>query len=88
KVKGNDLNFRLDYSLRDDVTINHILDQNQSEPTRGTKTISLAPSVDYQVNNNLNLRLFVDYSQTQPKTSLGYPITRIQGGIRVRLELE
>ena len=88
KVKGNDLNFRFDYSLRDDVTINHILDQNQSEPTRGTKTISIAPSVDYQVNNNLNLRLFVDYSQTQPKTSLGYPITRIQGGIRVRLELD
>ena len=85
--KGNDLNIKFDFSFRDNITINHYLDQDLAEPTRGTRDISINPSVDYQVNKRLNLRLFFDYRKTVPKTSAAYPITNTAGGITVRFSL-
>ncbi len=87
-VKGNDLNIAFTYSVRDDITINHVLDQGQNEPTRGLKSIGISPSIDYQATNSLNLRLFVDYRKTEPYTSSAYPITSIRGGLTVKLSLE
>ena len=86
--KGNDLNIKFDFSFRDDISINHYLDQETAEPTRGTRTISISPSVDYDVNKRLNLRLFFDYNKTIPKTSAAFPITNTQGGITVRFSLQ
>ena len=85
--RGNDLTFTFDYTLRDDITINHIFDQSQNEPTRGLRSISINPSIDYQASDNLNLRLFVDYQRTEPYTSLSYPITSVRGGLTVRISL-
>ncbi len=85
--KGNDLNFKFDFSFRDNITINHYLDQDLAEPTRGTRDISINPSVDYQVNKRLNLRLFFDFRKTIPKTSAAYPITNTAGGVTVRFSL-
>lgn len=83
----NNLNFKLDFSIRDDVTYNHVLDQNIVQPTRGANTIKLSPSIDYTLNKSLNLRLFVDYTKTLPKTSASTPITQIRGGLTVRFTL-
>jgi len=85
---GNDLNFAFDISIRDDITVNHLLDQDTPPiPTRGSKTISIQPSVDYNVSEQLNLRLFVDYRKTNPATSASFPITNTSGGIQVRFSL-
>ena len=85
---GNDLNFAFDISIRDDITVNHLLDQETPPiPTRGSKTISIQPSVDYNVSEQLNLRLFVDYRKTNPATSASFPITNTSGGIQVRFSL-
>jgi len=86
-VLENDLNFKMDFSLRDDVTVNNRLDQNLSEPTRGSKTISISPSIDYVVNNRLNLRLFFDRRKTVPATSASYPVSNTKAGISVRFTL-
>ena len=86
--KGNDLNVKFDLSFRDDITINHLLDKNIAEPTRGSRTISISPSIDYDVNKRLNLRLFFDYNKTVPKTSAAFPITNTQGGVTVRFSLD
>ncbi|MEM6964418.1 MAG: cell surface protein SprA [Bacteroidota bacterium] len=85
--QGNDLNVEFDFSFRDDVTINHLLDKNIAEPTRGTRTIRISPAVTYDINSKLNLRLFFDYNKTVPKTSAAFPITNTQGGITVRFSL-
>ena len=85
--KGNDLNIKFDFSFRDDISINHYLDQETAEPTRGTRAISISPSIDYDVNKRLNLRLFFDYNKTIPKTSAAFPITNTQGGVTVRFSL-
>lgn len=93
KVKGkearleNDLNFRFDFSLRDDRTTNYVLDQNTAEPTSGARTYSLSPSLDYVVNDRLNIRLFFDRRRTRPYTSASFPITNTNAGIAVRFTL-
>ncbi len=83
----NDLNFKFDFSIRDDITINHVLDQNVSQPTRGQMTIRISPSIDYIINNRLTIRAFYDYNRTVPATSISYPITNVQGGLTVRFTL-
>ncbi len=86
--KGSDLNVEFNFSLRDDITINHLLDQGVAEPTRGLRQIQFSPSVDYDINKRLNVRLFFDYSKTTPKTSASFPITNTRGGVTVTFSLE
>jgi cell surface protein SprA len=85
-VLDNDLNFKFDLSYRDDITFNRPLDQDPVR-TRGLRTLRIAPSIDYQLNKNLNVRLFYDYSQTTPATSASFPITNAQGGMTIRFSL-
>lgn len=86
-LQGQDLDIQFNFSLRDDVTFNHILDQGIREPTRGNYALSLSPSAEYQLNQRLSLRLFFDYRRNVPKTSAGFPRTDTSGGIIVRFQL-
>jgi cell surface protein SprA len=88
KPAGNDMNFKFDFDYRDDITVNHRLDLTAvAEPTRGSRTITISPSVDYALNKQLKLRLFCDYRKTVPKTSQSYPITNINAGVTVQFSL-
>ncbi|MCW3463314.1 T9SS outer membrane translocon Sov/SprA [Chitinophaga nivalis] len=87
KKLQNDLNFRLDLSFRDDKTANNRLDADLAIPTSGQKVIGIAPSIDYIVNNRLNLRFFYDRRQTIPVISTSYPIINTKGGITFRFVL-
>jgi cell surface protein SprA len=82
-----DLNINCEFSLQDQITINHLLDQDQQEPTRGQKQIRFTPSADYQYNKRLNFRLYVEYTKNIPKTSATPPRTEIYGGITVSFTL-
>jgi cell surface protein SprA len=74
--------------VRDDITINHLLDSpNQAVPTRGARTTSINPAVEYALNKRLKLRLFTDYRKTVPKTSQSFPITTLSSGITVQFSL-
>ena len=83
-----DMNIGLQFQLNDDITINHFLDQDIHERIRGQFVLRISPSVDYQMNNQLNLRLFVDYTNTRPKTSQTPPTTNIFGGLTVSFNLQ
>ena len=87
QLQGRDLNINFDFSLRDDVTFTHILDQGIIEPTRGNYALSLSPSAEYQLNERLSLRAFFDYRRNVPKTSSGFPRTNSSGGVIVRFSL-
>ncbi|HEU4552767.1 MAG TPA: cell surface protein SprA [Chitinophaga sp.] len=87
KKLENDMNFRLDLSYRDDRTVNNRLDADLVIPTSGQKVIGIAPSIDYVVNNRLNLRFFYDRRQTIPVISTAYPVTNTRGGITLRFML-
>lgn len=91
KVKANtgrDLNIKVDFSYRDDITTNHLLDQDISNPTRGSTTIRITPTADYQLNKRLNLRLFWEYTRILPKTTESFPTTNTSAGITVRFSLK
>ncbi len=80
-------NFQFDFSYRDDKTVNHILDQNTSQATRGMQTLRIAPSIDYIINTRLTVRAFFDYSRTIPAVTTAFPITNMKGGVTLRFSL-
>jgi cell surface protein SprA len=65
----------------------HSLQRAEAQPSRGSTTISINPSIDYQLNRRLALRLFTDYRRTIPKTSQSFPLTTINGGITIQFKL-
>lgn len=83
----NDLNWRLDFSFRNDRTVNHQLDQRPGVSTRGSRTISFSPSVDYTVNQRLNVRVFFDHRSTVPAVSESFPVSTTNAGVAVRFTL-
>lgn len=87
KKLQNDLTLRLDMSIRDDATSSSYLDQNSSLPTGGAQTITISPSIDYVLNNRINLKLYFDERKTTPKISTTPPITTIKGGVQIRISL-
>ncbi len=86
--QSNDMNFKFTFEYRDDITVNHQLDQrDEAIPTRGNRSIKISPSVDYALNKRLSLRVFTDYSKTIPKTSQSFPITTVAAGVTVQFKL-
>jgi cell surface protein SprA len=80
----NDLNIKVDISLRDDKSSNNYLAQNQSIITRGQKVIRISPSIDYIVNDKLTLHFFYDRSQSIPYVTSSFPITNTEAGVTLR----
>ncbi|MCW3125350.1 MAG: hypothetical protein JWO03_1008 [Bacteroidetes bacterium] len=83
----NDLKFKVDVSYRDGITINHRIDQTEPQITAGSNTLTISPAIDYMVNKNINVRLFCDYSHTNPRVLSSFPTTNIKGGIQLRMSL-
>ncbi|MCS6935344.1 MAG: cell surface protein SprA [Chitinophagales bacterium] len=82
----NDLNFRFDFSYRDNITVNHRIDE-LPQITQGARTITIQPSIDYIISKRMNIRLFFDQTRTVPKISTGFPTTNTRGGITLRFSL-
>ncbi|MCC7031092.1 MAG: cell surface protein SprA, partial [Chitinophagaceae bacterium] len=86
KLKS-DVNIKLDLGLRDDYTTINRLDQRVSRPTRGQKVITISPSIDYILTQNVTLRFFYDRRQSIPYVSNAFPITTTRGGLMIRFLL-
>jgi cell surface protein SprA len=80
----NDLNFNVSVGYRNDLTSNSYLAQSTNIPTQGQKVISISPTLDYIVNDFLQLRFFYDRRQSVPVLSTSYPITTTRAGITLR----
>jgi cell surface protein SprA len=83
----NELNFRFDFKVRDNVTVNNRLDQSASLPTGGSKEITFSPTIDYVLNNRINLKLYFDQRRIIPYISSSAPITNTRAGIQIRISL-
>jgi cell surface protein SprA len=84
---SNDLTLRLDIDIRDDAMSSSYLDQGAALPTGGQKVIRIDPSVDYVLNNRIQLKLYFDQQRTTPKISTTPPIVTTKGGIQIRIAL-
>ncbi len=87
KKLENDVTFRFDFSLRDDATSNSKLDQNQAFGTAGQKVIRISPTIDYVLNNRINLKFYFEQNRVIPKIATSAPVTTTRGGLQVRISL-
>jgi len=91
--EASDLNFSFDFGFRNNRSFKNPFetsDDDEVDPlgTRGSKTISINPAVDYDISKKLNARLFFDYTRNEPNTTIGFPTTNIAGGVRIRFTLD
>lgn len=92
KIKGkpieSDLNFKMDLSYRRNLTIIRKIVDEISTPTGGQNIISLKTALDYQLTQNINLRLFYDWIRTSPQTSNSFPTANTNAGFSLRFNLQ
>ncbi len=80
----NDINMKVDVGYRDEFGSNTYLAQNVTQFTSGQKVITIAPSIDYIISDQLTLRLFFDRRQSIPYVSTSFPITTTRAGLTLR----
>ena len=83
----NEIKFRFDFRIRDNVTVNNRLDQVATLPTSGSKEITLTPSIDYFLNSRINIKLFFEQRRVIPYISSSAPITNTRAGVQIRISL-
>lgn len=88
KPKGNDLQFTLDFGIRDNISRTSVLDLGvQGVTNNGSKQISFAPNILYNINKSLNARLFFDYRKNIPYSTNAYKSVNASGGIAIQFLL-
>jgi cell surface protein SprA len=87
KKLDNDVTFRFDFSLRDDATANSKLDQNTAYPAAGQKVIRFSPTIDYVLNNRINVKLYFENNKVIPKLATTAPMSTTRGGVQIRVSL-
>jgi cell surface protein SprA len=87
KELSNEINFRIDFRVRDNVTSNSRLDQNSSFATNGSKEITISPTIDYYINNKINVKLYFDQRRVNPYISSSAPTVDTRAGVQVRISL-
>ncbi|MBI1305232.1 MAG: cell surface protein SprA [Bacteroidetes bacterium] len=94
KVRGNrillenDLNFRFDLSIRDNVTIRRDIELNESTAQAGTRMFTVRPTIDYKVNDNTNIRMYFNRNVNHPKNSQSYVTALTDFGVSLRYTLQ
>ena len=83
----NEIAFRFDLVIRNNITINSRLDQEATLPTGGSKEISIIPTIDYYLNSRVNLKLYFDQRRVIPYVSSSAPITNTRAGVQIRISL-
>jgi cell surface protein SprA len=91
KIKGkpikSDLNLKADLSFRKNETVIRRIVEETSQSTGGTNIISLKISVDYVINERINIRFFYDRIMNKPVISTSFPTTNTNAGLSLRLML-
>jgi cell surface protein SprA len=88
KPLQSDLNLKVDVSFRKNVTMIRRVVDEISTPTGGTNIITLRSAIDYQLTQNINLRIFYDWIRTTPQTSASFPTSNTNAGFSLRINLQ
>ena len=77
----------MDFKIRDNVTANSRLDQDNNFATGGSKEITISPSLDYLINNRIKIKFYYDQRRIIPYISSSAPITNTRAGVQVNISL-
>ncbi|MDE3741430.1 cell surface protein SprA [Maribacter polysaccharolyticus] len=83
RLKG-DMNFKVDATLRKNITIIRYLDIDNNQITSGQDLFSLNFTVDYALSKNLSALFYYDHSYSQFAVSTAYPQTTISSGFTIK----
>jgi hypothetical protein len=83
----NEINFRVDVRIRDNVTANSRLDQDNNFATGGSKEVTISPTIDYFLNSRVNIKLYFDQRTVKPYISSSSPTTNTRAGVQIRISL-
>ncbi|WP_139125835.1 T9SS outer membrane translocon Sov/SprA [Arcticibacter eurypsychrophilus] len=84
----NDVNLKMDVAINDIKTVIYRADVEDAEVSSGAKTISIKPSLDYILNQRLNVRLFYDGSVNKPYTSQTFNTSFSNFGINLKFTIQ
>ena len=84
----NSLNARFEMTMQDRKTRNRRLDSNESQAIIGGNfLLILKPTIDYTVNQKLNVMFFVEQNFNTPYISTSFPSSFTSIGFRIRFTL-
>jgi cell surface protein SprA len=83
-VMKSDLNFKVDFSIRDNKTIIRYLDIDNSQTTAGQTLYSGQLSIDYALTKNLTALFYYDHTFSEYAISTAFPQTTIRSGFTLR----
>ncbi|MGI8581184.1 MAG: hypothetical protein ACR2KX_03275, partial [Chitinophagaceae bacterium] len=63
------------------------LDQQSAFATAGSKEMTLSPTIDYSINNRINVELYFDQRRVTPYISSAAPTVNTRAGMQVRISL-
>ena len=99
-ILENDFNFRTDISIRENRQILWNLDEDVDKTPNpndieedlnntiaGNRMVNIAPTVDYNINKNLNIRIFYTRNVNIPFVTLSFPRKNTQFGFSLRYTL-
>ncbi|MCB9231117.1 MAG: cell surface protein SprA [Bacteroidia bacterium] len=85
----NSLNARLEMTIRDRKTRNRKLDSQETQGLNGGNfTFILKPTIDYTVNQRMNVMLFLEQNVNRPYISTSFPTSFTSVGFRIRFTLQ
>lgn len=83
-VLRSDLNFKMDFSVRENKTIIRYLDIENNQTTAGQTIYGLQFSADYALSKNLTALFYYDHTFSEYAISTAFPQTTIRSGITLR----
>ena len=85
---SNDLNLRLDFTLRNQTALNRDILTGISQATSGNKSIQISFAADYALSKFLTLTAYYDRQMNKPLlTSSSYPVTTQDFGVSLKFIL-
>ncbi len=88
KVLESNLTVKVDLSFRRNISIIRQIETGISQPTGGTNILTMRSSADYQLTQNITLRLFYDWIRTSPQTSASFPTSNVNAGFSLRINFQ
>lgn len=86
KTYSNDLNIRVDISIRNDQTIRRNIVEDITRKISGNRVFSLKSYADYMINERFTVRIYLDHNINRPLTN-GYKTSTMSGGVNLRFTL-
>ena len=83
----SDLNIKVDFGIRDNITTLRRIDENNSQVSAGSKQFTLNIAADYMLSRSLQLRFYYNWTSNNPYVSSQFANATTAGGFSLRFNL-